>query len=170
MDDAGGLSVYETTDFKVINEDLTGYELQRGENEYVHNLIAYPSFYEDYYNDDKQARENLMRAMQGIYEKDCSEEDLVDCICCDDYSDDMKCIFLEILVLKTEEIDTTVLLGYFHLDYLRKDMTLTKSLFAVLAKSKNEDVYHFFLAYLYENAGLSEEIDEIVRVYFDDYY
>ncbi|WP_149024348.1 hypothetical protein [Listeria cornellensis] len=86
--------MYETTDFKVINEDLTGYVLQRGENEYVHNLIAYPSFYEDYYNDNNQARENLMRVMQGIYEKDCSKEDLVDFICCDDYSDDMKCIFL----------------------------------------------------------------------------
>ncbi|WP_159102584.1 hypothetical protein [Listeria cornellensis] len=47
---------------------------------------------------------------------------------------------------------------------------MTKSLFVLLARSKNEDVYHFFLAYLPENAGLCEEIDEIVRIYFDNYY
>ncbi|EUJ24210.1 hypothetical protein PCORN_18876 [Listeria cornellensis FSL F6-0969] len=168
----GNLSVYEATDFTVIHNDFSNYEIvaYNNINEFTHNDINYVNFYEDYYNDIPDAVVRLKKTAVRIYQSDCSKDELVKFICNETYSTDEKCFVLEAVSEKIVESDITTLILYFSEEKLSQDIELAEEFLCLLSKYKNENVYQYFLDYFSVHVGENTEIDQIISTYFDEYY
>ncbi|EHE8517319.1 hypothetical protein JMM32_002637, partial [Enterococcus faecalis] len=106
VDDFGGLSIYELTDFQVYKENVGSYI--KDMNLLVYELVDYPTFLENYYNDDKKARDNVNKSRLNIFEEDLNEDELVELITSEVYSSDEKIIFIEAMENKINDTSAKV--------------------------------------------------------------
>ncbi|MBC1503311.1 hypothetical protein HB881_05620 [Listeria booriae] len=172
IDDFGGLSIYESIDFIFVNDSLEAYSQKvRGTvHEFIHELINYPNFYEDYYNDTPKSRRDLELAKEAIYREDCSKDELMEFICDNNSSYEEKLFILKALQGQIIEDDIVRLVKYFDSDALVRNDYLVKELFSLLGEYRNEKVYQLFLNYFSEAVGKDSKVDELITTYFDNYY
>lgn len=172
IDDVGGLSIYESVDFIFINDSLEAYfkEVKGTVHEFIHELINYPNFYEEYYNDTPKSREYLELAKEAIYREDCSKDELMEFICDGNSSHEEKLFILKALQGQVTEDDIVRLVKHFDSGFLIQNDYLVKELFSLLGKYRNEEVYQLFLDYFSEAVGQDSKVDELITAYFDNYY
>ena len=75
IDGAGGLSVYDLVDFEISVKNIDSYEEKNGS--LVYKLIDYPTFLEDYYNDNRKSVNDLLQSQINIFKEDLTSEELV---------------------------------------------------------------------------------------------
>ncbi|WP_311194041.1 hypothetical protein [Listeria swaminathanii] len=111
VDDFGGLSIYELKDFQVYKENISSYS--KINNNIVYKLVDYPTFLENYYNDDKKAMDEVRHSLINIFEEDLDSEELVELITSEDYSNDEKMVFVEAIENKITDRSVKILAKYF---------------------------------------------------------
>ncbi|HAK1573940.1 TPA: hypothetical protein H1082_002895, partial [Listeria monocytogenes] len=79
----------------------------------VYKSVDYPSFLENYYNDDKKALNSLTYSLVNIFEEDLNSEELVELITSEEYSNDEKMVFVETLENKITDSSVKILAKYF---------------------------------------------------------
>ncbi|EGO8209103.1 hypothetical protein E5K24_002746, partial [Enterococcus faecalis] len=142
VDDFGGLSIYGLTDFQVYKENVGSYI--KDMNLLVYELVDYPTFLENYYNDDKKARDNVNKSRLNIFEEDLNEDELVELITSEAYSSDEKIIFIEAMENKINDTSAKVLAKYFQNNHnIEPEMLLP--ICKLLYKYQNQEVYDLFL-------------------------
>lgn len=166
VDDFGGLSIYEIKNFQVCTENSSSYI--KDTNSLVYKLINYPTFLENYYNDDKKARNDLADSQLNIFKEDLDVDELVELIISEDYSSDEKIIFIEAIENKMNDKSAEILAQYFQNSYDRNPEVLLPSS-KLLSKYHNQEVYDLFLKYISDDTINNDSIQNIVIEYFNNY-
>ncbi|EAK9281607.1 hypothetical protein FAM05_12470, partial [Listeria monocytogenes] len=145
VDDFGGLSIYELKDFQVFKENISSYK--KNNNCIVYKSVDYPSFLENYYNDDKKALNALTYSLLNIFEEDLNSEELVELITSEEYSNDEKMVFVETIENKITDSSVKILAKYFqNKQDIEPEFLL--SICKLLSKYQIQEVYDLFLKYI----------------------
>lgn len=167
VDDFGSLSVYEIQDFELYSIQTENYVIF--DDELVYKSVAYTSFLEEYYEDKKEAIDNLKESVKEIYRNELSEEDLVGFITSDIYSSDEKNDFLYAIGSKLSNDYSEIIARYF-INNFENATDSSVVICNLLAKFHNQDVYNLFLKYLSEGNTNEKSTEAIIINYFDNYY
>ncbi|MDT0017343.1 hypothetical protein QJV03_09135 [Listeria swaminathanii] len=165
VDDFGGLSIYELKDFQVYKENISSYS--KINNNIVYKLVDYPTFLENYYNDDKKAMDEVRHSLINIFEEDLDSEELVELITSEDYSNDEKMVFVEAIENKITDRSVKILAKYFQ----NKQDIETEFLLSIcklLSKYQNQEVYDLFLKYISDDTINNDSVQNIVVEYFNN--
>jgi hypothetical protein len=166
VDDFGGLSIYELKDFQVYNENISSYI--KDINSLVYELVDYPTFLENYYNDDKKARNDVDKSRLNIFKEDLNEDELIELITSEDYSSDEKIIFIEVVENKINDKSTKVLAKYFQNNHnIEPEMLLP--ICKLLSKYQNQEVYDLFLNFISDDTINNDSMQNIIIEYFNNY-
>ncbi|MCD2253843.1 hypothetical protein [Listeria marthii] len=166
VDDFGGLSIYELKDFQVYKENISSYS--KINNNFVYKLVDYPTFLENYYNDDKKAMDEVRHSLINIFEEDLDSEELVELITSEDYSNDEKMVFVEAIENKITDSSVKILAKYFqNKQDIEPEFLL--SICKLLSKYQNQEVYDLFLKYISDDAINNDSVQNIVVEFFNNY-
>lgn len=166
VDDFGGLSIYELTDFQVYKENISSYI--KDMNSLVYELVDYPTFLENYYNDDKKARNDVDKSRLNIFEEDLNEDELIELITSEVYSSDEKIIFIEVMENKINNTSAKVLAKYFQNNHnIEPEMLLP--ICKLLSKYQNQEVYDLFLNFISDDTINNDSMQNIIIEYFNNY-
>lgn len=166
VDDFGGLSVYELKDFKVYTKNSSSYI--KDMNSLVYKLIDYPTFLENYYNDDKKARNDVANSQLNIFKEDLDVDDLVELITSEDYSNDEKITFIEAIENKMSDRSAKILAKYFQNRYDRNPELLL-SVSILLSNYHIQEVYDLFLKCISDDTINNDSMQNIIIEYFNNY-
>lgn len=167
VDDFGSLSVYEIQDFELYSIQTENYFTF--DDELVYKSVAYTAFLEEYYEDKKQAVDNLKESVKEIYKNELSAEDLVGFITSDIYSSDEKNDFMYAIDSKLSNDYSEIIARYF-INNFENAIDSSVVICNLLAKFYNQDVYNLFLKYLSEGNKNEKSTEAIIINYFDNYY
>ncbi|MCQ9209569.1 hypothetical protein [Granulicatella seriolae] len=167
IDDFGGLSIYELDDFQVYKKNINSYTKYR--DSLVYSLIDYPSFLENYYNDNKKAMSDVVNSQINIFEEDLNAEELEGVIKSENYSSYEKIVFIEAVKNKlTNELARSLA------NYLQKKYQIEQELLLpickLLSKYQIQEVYDLFLNIMFDNTMNNESVQNIIIEYFNSYY
>ncbi|MBC1629882.1 hypothetical protein HB946_04140 [Listeria welshimeri] len=166
VDDFGGLSIYELKDFQIYKENINSYIKEM--NSLVYELIGYPAFLENYYNDDKKARNDLDKSRSNIFKEDLNEDELIELITSEYYSSDEKIIFIEGIENKINDKSTKILAKYFgNNQNIEPEMLLP--ICRLLSKCQNQEVYDLFLDFISDDTINNDSIQNTIIEYFNNY-
>lgn len=166
IDGAGGLSVYDLVDFEISVKNIDSYEEKNGS--LVYKLIDYPTFLEDYYNDNRKSVNDLLQSQINIFKEDLTSEELVKLITSEIYSDDEKIVFIEAVKNRIDDHLSKVLARYFQSkDNIEVDLLL--SICILLSSHQNQEIYDLFLKYIIDDTCNNESVEKIVIEYFNTY-
>lgn len=166
VDDFGGLSIYELKDFQVYKENISSYI--KDMTSLVYELVDYPAFLENYYNDDKKARNDVDKSRLNIFKEDLNEDELIELITSEDYSSYEKIIFIEVVENKINDNSAKVLAKYFQNNHnIESEMLL--SICKLLSKYKNQEVYDLFLNFISDDTINNNFMQNIIIEYFNNY-
>lgn len=166
VDDFGGLSIYELKDFQVYKENISSYI--KDMTSLVYELVDYPTFLENYYNDDKKARNDVDKSRLNIFKEDLNEDELIELITSEDYSSYEKIIFIEVVENKINDNSAKVLAKYFQNNHnIESEMLL--SICKLLSKYKNQEVYDLFLNFISDDTINNDSMQNIIIEYFNNY-
>lgn len=166
VNDFGGLSIYELTDFQVYKENISSYI--KDMNSLVYELVDYPTFLENYYNDDKKARNDVDKSRLNIFEEDLNEDELIELITSEVYSSDEKIIFIEVMENKINNTSAKVLAKYFQNNHnIEPEMLLP--ICKLLSKYQNQEVYDLFLNFISDDTINNDSMQNIIIEYFNNY-
>ncbi|EAG1698370.1 hypothetical protein NRU72_002381 [Listeria monocytogenes] len=166
VDDFGGLSIYELKDFQVFKENISSYK--KNNNCIVYKSVDYPSFLENYYNDDKKALNSLTYSLVNIFEEDLNSEELVELITSEEYSNDEKMVFVETLENKITDSSVKILAKYFqNKQDIEPEFLL--SICKLLSKYQIQEVYDLFLKYISDDTINNDAVQNIIVEYFNNY-
>lgn len=172
IDDFGGVSIYEESDFEITCSNLQNYNCEKVDSivGFTHENIDYRSFLENYYNDDDIALKKLKEALVIIYSADCSNKELVSYIVSNPLPIDDQLIILQAISSKMNESTASELVNHYSPFLLEADNELVEMLFRLLSNCKSDEVYDLFLKYYSITVGNNQDIDDIVIRYMDAYY
>ncbi|MBC2268193.1 hypothetical protein HCB38_10235 [Listeria sp. FSL L7-0083] len=164
VDDFGGLSIYELKDFQVYKENISSYKMNN--NCIVYKSVDYPTFLENYYNDDKKALNEVTYSLINIFEEDLNSEELVELITSEEYSNDEKMVFVEAIENKITDSSVKILAKYFQ---KKQDIEpeYLLSICKLLSKYQNQEVYDLFLKYISDDTINNEAVQNIIVEYFN---
>ncbi|EDN9857530.1 hypothetical protein ICW77_000410 [Listeria monocytogenes] len=166
VDDFGGLSIYELKDFQVFKENISSYK--KNNNCIVYKSVDYPSFLENYYNDDKKALNALTYSLVNIFEEDLNSEELVELITSEEYSNDEKMVFVETIENKITDSSVKILAKYFqNKQDIEPEFLL--SICKLLSKYQIQEVYDLFLKYISDDTINNDAVQNIIVEYFNNY-
>ncbi|EAD2801189.1 hypothetical protein HP574_001749 [Listeria monocytogenes] len=166
VDDFGGLSIYELKDFQVFKENISSYK--KNNNCIVYKSVDYPSFLENYYNDDKKALNALTYSLLNIFEEDLNSEELVELITSEEYSNDEKMVFVETIENKITDSSVKILAKYFqNKQDIEPEFLL--SICKLLSKYQIQEVYDLFLKYISDDTINNGAVQNIIVEYFNNY-
>ncbi|EAE0010462.1 hypothetical protein A7N88_02585 [Listeria monocytogenes] len=166
VDDFGGLSIYELKDFQVFKENISSYK--KNNNCIVYKSVDYPSFLENYYNDDKKALNALTYSLLNIFEEDLNSEELVELITSEEYSNDEKMVFVETIENKITDSSVKILAKYFqNKQDIEPEFLL--SICKLLSKYQIQEVYDLFLKYISDDTINNDAVQNIIVEYFNNY-
>ncbi|MGX7420734.1 hypothetical protein ACWOFR_18330 [Carnobacterium gallinarum] len=166
VDDFGGLSIYELKDFQVYKENISSYI--KDMTSLVYELVDYPAFLENYYNDDKKARNDVDKSRLNIFKEDLNEDELIELITSEDYSSYEKIIFIEVVENKINDNSVKLLAKYFQNNHnIESEMLL--SICKLLSKYKNQEVYDLFLNFISDDTINNNFMQNIIIEYFNNY-
>lgn len=166
VDDFGGLSIYNIQDFKIYKEHIHSYN--SSETSLVYKLVDYPTFLENYYNDDKEAVDDLINSHLNIFKEDLNLEELVDLITSEEYSNNEKIVFIEAIGNKITDSSVEVLVKYFQNKHdIERELLL--SICKLLSKYQNQEVYDLFLLFISDDTINNDSIQGILVEYFNKY-
>ncbi|EAG9432519.1 hypothetical protein DB724_05440 [Listeria monocytogenes] len=166
VDDFGGLSIYELKDFQVFKENISSYK--KNNNCIVYKSVDYPSFLENYYNDDKKALNALTYSLLNIFEEDLNSEELVELITSEEYSNDEKMVFVETIENKITDRSVKILAKYFqNKQDIEPEFLL--SICKLLSKYQIQEVYDLFLKYISDDTINNDAVQNIIVEYFNNY-
>ncbi|MGX7419519.1 hypothetical protein ACWOFR_12040 [Carnobacterium gallinarum] len=166
VDDFGGLSIYELKDFQVYKENISSYI--KDMTSLVYELVDYPTFLENYYNDDKKARNDVDKSRLKIFKEDLNKDELIELITSEDYSSYEKIIFIEVVENKINDNSAKVLAKYFQNNHnIESEMLL--SICKLLSKYKNQEVYDLFLNFISDDTINNDSMQNIIIEYFNNY-
>ncbi|MGG5370198.1 hypothetical protein [Enterococcus sp. AZ196] len=166
VDDFGGLSIYELADFQIYKENISSYI--KDMNSLVYELVDYPTFLENYYNDDKKARNDVEKSRSNIFEEDLNEDELIELITSEVYSSDEKIIFIEVIENKINDKSVKVLAKYFQNNHnIEPEMLLP--ICKLLSKYQNQEVYDLFLSFISDDTINNDAMQNIIIEYFNNY-
>ncbi|MBO0445258.1 hypothetical protein JZO78_02760 [Enterococcus ureilyticus] len=166
VDDFGGLSIYELKDFQVYKENSSSYT--KDMNSLVYDLIDYPTFLENYYNDDKKARNDVDKSQLNIFEEDLNEDELIELITSEYYSSDEKIIFIEVVEDKMNDKSVKILAEYFQKNH-NIEPTMLLPICKLLSKYQNQEVYDLFLNFISDDTINNDSMQNIIIDYFNNY-
>ncbi|EHM3062108.1 hypothetical protein KGA00_002819, partial [Enterococcus faecalis] len=127
-----------------------------------------PTFLENYYNDDKKARDNVNKSRLNIFEEDLNEDELVELITSEAYSSDEKIIFIEAMENKINDTSAKVLAKYFQNNHnIEPEMLLP--ICKLLYKYQNQEVYDLFLNFISDDTINNDSMQNIIIEYFNNY-
>ncbi|EOI6975552.1 hypothetical protein ACMVKW_001900 [Listeria monocytogenes] len=166
VDDFGGLSIYELKDFQVFKENISSYK--KNNNCIVYKSVDYPSFLENYYNDDKKALNALTYSLLNIFEEDLNSKELVELITSEEYSNDEKMVFVETIENKITDSSVKILAKYFqNKQDIEPEFLL--SICKLLSKYQIQEVYDLFLKYISDDTINNDAVQNIIVEYFNNY-
>lgn len=166
VDDFGGLSIYELKDFQVYKENISSYI--KDMTSLVYELVDYPAFLENYYNDDKKARNDVDKSRLKIFKEDLNKDELIELITSEDYSSYEKIIFIEVVENKINDNSVKLLAKYFQNNHnIESEMLL--SICKLLSKYKNQEVYDLFLNFISDDTINNNFMQNIIIEYFNNY-
>ncbi|ECB9786907.1 hypothetical protein ACSFMY_000647 [Listeria monocytogenes] len=166
VDDFGGLSIYELKDFQVFKENISSYK--KNNNCIVYKSVDYPSFLENYYNDDKKALNEVRHSLLTIFEEDLNSEELVELITSEEYSNDEKMVFVETIENKITDSSVKILAKYFqNKQDIEPEFLL--SICKLLSKYQIQEVYDLFLKYISDDTINNDAVQNIIVEYFNNY-
>lgn len=166
VDDFGGLSIYELKSFQVYKENIGLYI--KDTNSIVYELIDYPEFLENFYNDDKKARNDLDKSRLKIFEEDLNADELNDLITSDDYSSDERIVFIRAIENKITDESAKILAENFQKNR-NVEPELLLPICELLSKYQNQEVYDLFLKYISDDAINDGSVQNIIIDYFNNY-
>lgn len=166
VDDFGGLSIYELQDFQVYRENISSYS--NSINSFVYKLIDYPTFLENYYNDDKKAVNNLTDSLLHIFEEDLNSEELVELITSEYYSSYEKVAFMEAIENKITDDSAKKLANHFQNKH-NIEPELLLPICKLLSKYQIQEVYDLFLRYISDDTINDDSSQNIIVEYFNKY-
>ncbi|MBC1416773.1 hypothetical protein HB822_11280 [Listeria innocua] len=166
VDDLGGLSIYELKDFQVFKENISSYK--NNNNRIVYKSVDYPTFLENYYNDDKKAVNEVTHSLLNIFEEDLNSEELVELITSEEYSNDEKMVFVETIENKITDSSVKILAKYFqNKQDIEPEFLL--SICKLLSKYQIQEVYDLFLKYISDETINNDAAKNIIVEYFNNY-
>ncbi|MBC2125762.1 hypothetical protein [Listeria innocua] len=166
VDDLGGLSIYELKDFQVFKENISSYK--NNNNRIVYKSVDYPTFLENYYNDDKKAVNEVTHSLLNIFEEDLNSEELVELIISEEYSNDEKMVFVETIENKITDSSVKILAKYFqNKQDIEPEFLL--SICKLLSKYQIQEVYDLFLKYVSDDTINNDAVKNIIVEYFNNY-
>jgi len=166
VDDFGGLSIYELKDFQVYKENISSYI--KDMNSLVYELVDYPTFLENYYNDDKKARNDVYKSRLNIFKEDLNEDELIELITSEAYSSYEKNIFIEVAENKINDNSAKILAKYFQNNKnIEPEMLLP--ICKLLSKYQNQEVYDLFLNFISDDTINNDSMLNIIIEYFNNY-
>lgn len=166
VDDFGGLSIYELKNFQVYKENSSSYI--KDMNSLVYERIDYPTFSENYYNDDKKARNNVANSQLNIFEEDLDVDELIELITSKDYSSDEKNVFIEVIETKIDDKSAKVLAKHFQNSY-NVESELLLPVCKLLSNYQNQEVYDLFLKVISDDTINNDSMQNIIIEYFNNY-
>lgn len=166
VDDFGGLSIYELRDFEIYKENIDSYN--RSTHALAYKLVDYPTFLEDYYNDNSKAMKDTANSQLNIFEEDLNAEELVELIISEDYPSDEKIIFIEAIENKITDYSAKVLAKYCQNKY-DVESELLLPVCKLLSKYQNQEVYDLFLKYISDDIINNDSVQTILIEYFNKY-
>ena len=166
VDNFGGLSIYDLKDFQIYRENTRSYI--KDMNSLVYELIDYPTFLENYYNDEKKARNDVDKSRLNIFKEDLNEDELIDLITSEDYSSDKKNIFIEVEENKINEKTAKTLAKYFQ-NSRNIEAEILLPICKLLSKYQNQEVYDLFLNFISNDTINNDSIQDIIVGYFNNY-
>lgn len=166
VDDFSGLSIYEIQDFQVYKSNISSYV--KDINSLIYELVDYTTFLEDYYNDDKEARDGVASSQLNILEEELNTEELIKLITSEIYSCDEKIIFIKAIENKMTDKSAKLLADYFLTKY-EADPELLLPICILLSKYQNQEVYDLFLKYISDETIDNEFVQNIIVDYFNNY-
>lgn len=166
VDDFGGLSIYELKDFQIYKENISSYI--KDMNSLVYELVDYPTFLENYYNDDKKARTDVDKSRLNIFKEDLNKDELIELITSEDYSSDGKIIFIEVIENKMNDNSAELLAKYFRNNHnIESEMLLP--ICKLLTKYQNQEVYDLFLNFISDDTINNDSMQNVIIEYFNNY-
>lgn len=134
----------------------------------VYEIIDYPGFLENYYNDDKKARNDLDKSRLKIFEEDLNADKLTDLITSVDYSSDERIVLIRAIENKITDESAKILAGKFQKNH-NVEPELLLSICELLSKYQNQEVYDLFLKYISDDAINDDSVQNIIIDYFNNY-
>ncbi|MHC5249444.1 hypothetical protein [Enterococcus sp. LJL90] len=166
VDDFGGLSIYELKDFQIYKENTSSY--LREMNSLVYELVDYPTFLENYYNDDKKARNDVDKSRLSIFKEDLTGDELIKLIISEAYSSYEKNIFIEVAENKINNNSAKILAKYFQNNQnIESEMLLP--ICKLLYKYQNQEVYDLFSNFISDDTINNDSMQNLIIEYFNNY-
>lgn len=166
VDDFGGLSIYELKDFQIFTENVSSYI--KDTDSLVYKLVDYSTFLEEYYNDEKKARENVVNSKKNIFDEDLTADELVELITSENYSNDEKISFIDVIGNEMSDKLARVLSKYF-MNSCNRELELLLPTFKLLSKYHNQEVDDLFLKWISDDTIDNTSMQNIIIEYFNDF-